>query len=92
MSRDYDDADIEYEDEMRVGTRTSLGRMWTPLGVRPKGKQKIGYEYLYLYVSIRPYTGELFTMFLPRLDKKCFKIFSDERSKVLKKQTLMFLD
>ena len=77
---------------MRVGTRTALGRRWTPCGVRPTGKQKIGYEYLYLYASIKPYTGELCAMFLPRLDKECFGIFADERSKDLKKKTLIVLD
>lgn len=92
MSDGFANEDIEFEDEMRVGTRTNLGRKWTPFGIRPKGKQKIGYEYLYLYVSIKPYTGEMFAMFLPRLDKKCFKIFADERSKSLKKKTLMVLD
>ncbi len=77
---------------MRVGTRIGLGRRWTPCGVRPTGKQKIGYEYLYLYVSIKPYTGELFARFLPRLDKECFGIFAAERSKSLKKKTLLVVD
>ncbi len=65
---------------MRVGRRTALGKKWTPIGVRPLGKQKIGYEYLYLYVSLKPFTGEMFAMFLPRLNKECFGIFA-ERAK-----------
>lgn len=77
---------------MRLGTRTELGRKWTPIGVRPKGRQQIGYEYLYLYVSLKPYTGELFAMFLPRLDKECFAIFATERMKSLKEKTLWVLD
>jgi transposase len=86
------DQEIEFEDEMRVGTRTALGRKWTPTGVRPLGTQQIGYEYLYLYVSLKPYTGELFAMFLPRLDKECFGIFADKRSKGLHKKNLWFVD
>jgi len=77
---------------MRLGTRTELGRKWTPKGVRALGKQQIGYEYLYLYVALKPYTGELFAMFLPRLDKQCFGIFAKERSKSLKKKTLWVMD
>ena len=77
---------------MRVGTRTELGRKWAPIGVRPKGKQQIGYEYLYLYVALKPYTGEMFAMFLPRLDKECFGIFARERSKSLKEKMLWVLD
>jgi hypothetical protein len=29
----------------------------------------------YLYVSLKPLTGELFAMFLPRLDKEFFGLF-----------------
>lgn len=43
MSKEFSDEDLEFEDEIRVGTRTTLGRKWTPFGVRPMGKQKIGY-------------------------------------------------
>ena len=77
---------------MRVGTRTDLGRRWTPSGVRPVGRQQIGYEYLYLYVSLKPLTGEVFALFLPRLDKECFGIFVGERSRHLKRKTLMIAD
>lgn len=77
---------------MRVGTRTRLGKKWTPFGVRAFGQQKIGYEYLYLYVSVKPFTGELFAMFLPRLNKECFGIFARERSQTLTHKTLMVAD
>ncbi|MDQ3714029.1 MAG: transposase [Acidobacteriota bacterium] len=77
---------------MRVGTRTALGRKWSPVGVRPCGRQKIGYEYLYLYVSVKPLTGELIAMFLPRLDKECFRLFADERSRCLERKILMLAD
>ncbi len=77
---------------MRLGARTALGRKWTPIGVRPCGRQRIGYEYLYLYVSLKPFTGELFAMFLPRLDKVCFGIFAGERSQTLERKILMVAD
>lgn len=77
---------------MRVGTRTALGRKWSPRGVRPVGKQKIGYEYLYLYVTLKPFTGELFAMFLPRLDKECFALFAAARSLGLERKILMVAD
>jgi len=77
---------------MRVGTRTDLGRKWAPRGVRPVGRQKIGYQYVYLYVSIKPFTGEVFAMFLPRLNKQCFNLFVGERSKELSEKTLLIMD
>jgi transposase len=88
----YADQEIEFEDEMRVGTRTELGRKWSPIGCRPRGKQKIGYEYLYLYVSLKPFTGELFAMFLPRLNKECFALFTKERSRRIQARLLMIAD
>ena len=92
MRSGYADEEIEFEDEMRVGTRTELGRKWSPIGHRPNGKQKIGYEYLYLYVSLKPFTGELFAMFLPRLDKDCFGIFAKERGQTIKTKLLLIAD
>lgn len=92
MRNSYADEDIEFEDEMRIGTRTALARKWTPIGVRPAGCQRIGYEYLYLYVSIKPFTGEVFALFLPRLDKECFGIFIAQRSLRLKNRTLLVAD
>ena len=77
---------------MRVGTRTDLGRRWMPPGVRPAGRQRIGYHYLYLYVAVKPFTGEMFAMFLPRLDKQCFNLFVRERSRELSEKTLMIVD
>ena len=77
---------------MRVGTHTALGRKWTPVGVRPTGRQKIGYEYLYLYVSVEPNPSELFAMFLPRLDNECFNLFAGQRALSLKRKILMVAD
>ena len=77
---------------MRVGTRTELGRKWSPIGTRPTGKQKIGYQYLYLYVSLKPFTGEVFAMFLPRLNKECFGIFTKERSQTIDHRLLLMAD
>ena len=77
---------------MRVGTRTRLGKKWTVFGTRPTGKQKIGYEYLYLYVSIKPRAGELFAMFLPCLNKECFALFAEEGSFSQSGRTLMVAD
>jgi transposase len=63
-----------------------------PSGERPLGRRQIGYEYLYLYVSLKPLTGEVFALFLPRLDKECFGIFARERSRHLTRKTLMIAD
>lgn len=92
MTKDYPEQQIEFEDEMRVGTRTQLGRKWTPAGTRPIGKQKIGYQYCYLYVSLKPFTGQLFALLLPRLNKQCFGLFVETRKADLEDEILMIAD
>jgi transposase len=41
---------------------------------------------------VKPFTGEIFAMFMPRLGKECFGIFVNQRSESLKHKTLMILD
>ena len=77
---------------MRVGTRTELKRKYTPPGIGACGKQKIGYEYLYLYVWLNRFTGEIFALGLPRLNKECFNIFIKERSVSSSNPRLMIVD
>lgn len=67
-----------FQDEMRFGTRTELGRRWTACGVRPRGEQIIGYEYGYLSVALNPRTGELFALLLPDMTIESFQAFLDE--------------
>jgi transposase len=45
-----------------------------------------------LYVSIKPFTGEVFARFLPRLDKECFALFVRERVLELEDRGLLILD
>lgn len=63
---------------MRFGTRTELGRRWTPCGVRPSGRMIIGYEYGYLSVALNPQSGELFALLLPDMTIESFQAFIDE--------------
>ena len=77
---------------MRVGTRTALKRKWTPTGHRPKGAVKIGYEFSHLFVAIAPFTGQVFAMFLPSLNKACFAVFAREMNQTLSEQTLLIAD
>ncbi len=84
--------DIEYEDEMRVAMRTESGKKYAPCRVRPWGKQRSSYEYLYLYVWIKPFAGEIFALFLPRLAKECCALLANEGSRELKRKTLLIVE
>lgn len=63
---------------MRFGTRTELGRRWTVSGYRPRGEQRIGYEYGYLSVAINPQTGDMKMLILPDMRVESFQAFIEE--------------
>jgi transposase len=76
-----------FQDEMRFGTRTELGRRWTAKAVRPSGEQIIGYDYGYLSVALNPRSGELFALILPDMTVESFQAFVDEFAIFLGEQT-----
>ena len=55
-----------------------MARRWTAEGVRPVGKQNIGYEYGYLYVAINPASGSTFGLILPAMTVESMKVFVRE--------------
>lgn len=68
---------------MRYGTRTILGRGWTPVGIRPTGKMHIGYAYHYLYLALSPTTGDVFALLLPHMGSDYYEVFLQEFSRYL---------
>ena len=77
---------------MRFGTRTDLGRSWTPSRVKTIGYQHIGYDYGYLSVAINPVTGEVKMLILPNMTQESFQVFLDEFAKDLKEETILITD
>ena len=63
---------------MRYGTRTHSRRRWARQGRRPRCPVRLGYEWAYLYVALCPFTGDVFAMLLPRLDKAGFQVFLEQ--------------
>ena len=78
---------VYWGDEMRYGTRTELKRRWTPKGHRPRCPMKIGYQFGYLYCLLCPFTGDLFCLLLPSMQKACFGRILEEFAKDLGKKT-----
>jgi transposase len=77
---------------MRFGTRTENKRKWTPQGHRPLAPMKIGYEFSYLYLAIKPYTGEIFAMIMPYMTTECFELFIKEFNQCLNRTTMLIAD
>ena len=92
MSADFAYADILYSDELRAGTRTDLGRKWGPSGHRPVSRVKIGYESVYLYLALCPFTGRGFAAFLPKLNGTFFRWFLEQINGDLCRPTLFVAD
>ncbi len=80
-----------FQDEMRFGTRTELGKRWTACGVRPQGEQIIGYEYGYLSVALNPQTGAMFVLLLPDMRVESFQAFLDEFVRFIGEQSFVRL-
>jgi len=51
-------AELWNQDEMRMGLRTDLGRKITAQGVKPVGRYRHVYRYIYLYGAVNLSTGE----------------------------------
>lgn len=60
---------------MRAGTRTETGRKWSPRGHRPYTPVQIGYESLYLYLALCPFTGQGYAAFVPKMTGAWFSWF-----------------
>ncbi len=55
-----------------------MARRWTAKGVRPVGKQNIGYDYGYLYVALNPSSGRAFGLILPSMTVESMRLFIRE--------------
>lgn len=77
---------------MRFGTRTDLKRIWTAYGIKPVGRQFIGYDYGYLSVAINPVLGKIKMLILPNMSRESFQVFLDEFAKDLKSKVHLITD
>ncbi len=59
---------------MRLGLKPILRRVWAPRGKRPTARGRRRYEWVYLYGFVRPSTGEVFWLVLPRVDAGTFSL------------------
>ena len=59
---------------MRLGLKPVTRRVWSPRGRRPLARSRRRYKWLYLYGFVRPHSGEVFWLVLPRVDAKVFSL------------------
>lgn len=81
LVEEYGCEDIYFQDELRVGLRTELKRVWCGPKHQPLGKMKISYQYFYLYLALNPFSGHLFALFLPNMKRVTFELFLEHFQK-----------
>ena len=54
------------------------GRTWFITGPRTPIKIKLGYKNFYLYSAVNPKKFDVFTLMLPKVNRKFMNVFIDE--------------
>jgi transposase len=92
----HSEVELWAEDEMRLGLKPVIRRVWAPRGERPVARVHQRYEWLYLYGFVRPKSGEVFWLILPTVNAKVFSIalshFAREVGAGEDKRVLLVLD
>jgi hypothetical protein len=69
------------EDEVRLGLKPVIRRVWAPVGNRPIARFKRGYKWTYLYAFVHPQSGELYWLILPTVNTELFSMALNEFAK-----------
>ena len=79
----HPEAEVELwaEDEARLGLKPVIRRVWAPVGKRPIARLKRRYEWTYLYGFVRPESGEVYWLILPRVNVELFSMALAEFAK-----------
>jgi len=60
--------EVWFQDEARFGQQGTLTRVWAPKGSRPSAVKQTEYEWVYLFASVNPLTGESSAMLVPTVN------------------------
>jgi transposase len=66
-----------FMDEARFGTHSKQGHGWFPTGKRSRVAVKLGFKNFYVYSSIEPKTGEVFSLILPQVNTEMKPLHND---------------
>lgn len=69
---------VFFMDEARFGTHSKISHGWFKKGSRSRVKFKLGFKYFYVYSAVEPQTGEVFTLFLPRVNAENMSLFLEK--------------
>ena len=69
-----------FQDEMRVGQKGTLTRVWAETGSRPSAPRSDGYQSVSLFGAVCPARDRGCALILPRCDTAAMRLFLDELS------------
>ncbi len=72
--------ELWFEDEMRVGQKGTLTRVWAETGTRPTAPRSDGYRSVYLFGAVCPTRDVGCALLLPRCDTVAMSLFLEEMS------------
>ena len=75
------DARLFFMDEARFGTHSKLGHGWFTTGQRSRVDMKLGFKNFYVYSSVEPKTGEVFSLIQPKVNTVLMNLYLTEMSK-----------
>lgn len=82
-----------FQDEARFGLISTLKRMWAKVGEPLVKKIKRSYQWMYIYSSVAPKTGEDVTYFLPKVNTVAMEIYLEKVSeRFANKEVLIIMD
>ena len=67
-------------DEARFGTHSKQGHGWFLTGRRSRVAVKLGFKNFYVYSSVEPKTGEVFSLILPKVNTELMNIYLQKMS------------
>jgi len=84
---------ILFQDEARFGRIGDVRKSWSPKGIRPVCQSQFIREYLYLYSSVSPFEGDMFSLLLPEASTEAMTAYCLELSRNYPdRKILMFMD
>jgi hypothetical protein len=72
--------EVWFHDEMRVGQKGTLTRVWAETGSRPRAPRSDGYQSVYLFGAVCPGQDRGCALILPRCDTAAMTLFLEELS------------
>ena len=77
----FEDVDVWWQDEARVGQQGTITRMWALKGTRPRAIRQQQFEYAHIYGAVSPSKDEGVALVLPVANSEAMSLHLEEISK-----------